>query len=120
TADQSQQPVRRVVVTVAGAEIQLGRSAITDDEGRFSIEGLPAGRFTLSATKPAYVPVTYGASRPGKPGIAIALSDGQHLTGLTISMTHGAAISGTIRNGLGQPHLSIQVSGFRELPGADF
>ena len=119
-ADGRHEPVRRVVVTMSGAELPLGRSAITDDEGRFSIEGLPAGRFSLSATKPAYVPAAYGASRPGRPGIAVALSEGQHLTGLTIAIAHGAAISGTIRNALGQPNPSIQVSVFRELPGADF
>ena len=43
--------VRRAIVTLSGAELIPSRSAVTDDDGRFTIAGLPAGRFTLTATR---------------------------------------------------------------------
>ena len=67
TGSASPRPARRAIVTLAGAELPAGRSAITDDEGRFVLDGLPAGRFTLTATKPAYLPAAYGADVPAVP-----------------------------------------------------
>src|SRR6185436_14822495 len=65
TMDATGAPVRRARVTLSGAELRGGRSAITDDTGRFSFTSLPAGRFTLTASKAGYVDITYGAKRPG-------------------------------------------------------
>ena len=61
-------PVRRAIVTIAGPGLVPSRSAITDDDGRFAIERLPAGRFTVSVSRAAFVTSIYGAKRPGKPG----------------------------------------------------
>jgi hypothetical protein len=116
SAEPNPQPIRRVVVTISGTELAAARAAITDDNGRFSIDGLPAGRFTLSAKKPAYLPATYGASRPGRPGIELAIASGQHVTNLSIVMTHGAAIAGVIRDNKGLPLSNARVSITRRLP----
>ena len=45
----STQPARKVRVSLSSPEIRGGRTAITDDDGRFSFTALPAGRYTLSA-----------------------------------------------------------------------
>ena len=68
-ADPQAQPVRRAIVTLSGTELPRGRTAITDDTGRFAFDALPAGRFTVSVTKAAYLAGAYGATRPGRPGI---------------------------------------------------
>ena len=52
-------PVRRAQVRISGAEI-LPKSATTDNEGRYEFTGLPAGRYTISATKSGYVTVKIG------------------------------------------------------------
>src|SRR5262245_65181694 len=49
------QPVARAIVTLKSAELPRGRTVISDDQGRFVFDRLPAGRFTLEATKPAYL-----------------------------------------------------------------
>jgi hypothetical protein len=46
TGDSSAKPVRLAIVTLGGSGLD-GRSAVTDDDGRFEFDGLPAGRFTL-------------------------------------------------------------------------
>ncbi len=120
TAAPNPQPIPRAVVTISGVALPAARAAITDDNGRFSIDGLPAGRFTLSAKKPAYLPATYGASRPGRPGIEVAIASGQHLAGLSIAMTPGAAISGLIRDRKGLPLSNARVSVIRRLPDGSF
>src|SRR6476620_9863971 len=82
-SEASPEPVRRAIVTISGPGAN-GRSAITDDQGRFTIGGLPAGQFTLTATKPAYTKNAYGAKGPGRPGTMIALAAGQSMTGLRL------------------------------------
>ncbi len=110
TADAASRPLSRVVVTASGAGLPAGHSAITDGDGRFSIGGLPAGHFTLTATKAAYLTAAYGSTRPGRAGVEIVLTDGQHLSGLTMAISHGAALSGTVRDPRGQPLATAQVT----------
>ena len=71
-------PVRRALVTLANPAAAVGRigggpsasptSVVTDDAGRFAFTGLPAGRFTISAAKPALLErlLRRDASRPGR------------------------------------------------------
>jgi hypothetical protein len=110
TADAASRPLSGVIVTMSGAGLPAGHSAITDGNGRFSIGGLPAGRFTLTATKAAYLPAAYGSTRPGRAGIEIVLADRQHVAGLTMAISHGAAVSGTVRDPSGQPLATAQVT----------
>jgi len=116
TASGPPQPARRAIVTLAGDGLPAGRSTITDDEGRFALNQLPAGRFMLKAAKPAYLPVAYGATRPGRAGAPIVLTAGSRILDLSLTLMHGAAIAGTIRNADGAPVNGATVSAFRVLP----
>src|ERR1017187_1651543 len=80
--DDQAQPaaVRRAIVTVAGPGLVPSHSAITDDEGRFAIDRLPGGRFTITVSRASFVTSMYGAKRPGRPGTALVVSDGQRLS----------------------------------------
>ena len=108
--DAQAQPVPNAIVTLTGAELPAGRAAITDERGGFSFERLPAGRFSLSSSKPAYLRATYGAVRPGGTGTTITLAAGEQLTGIKLTMPHGGAIAGIIRNSKGEPVPGIRVS----------
>jgi hypothetical protein len=96
------EPVRRVTVTLSDASGGRGRAAVTDDAGRFAFPALPAGRYQLSAWKAAYLPTAYGVTRPVKPGsvfagTAISLSDGQRFENVTLPITRGGVVTGTVR-----------------------
>jgi uncharacterized protein (DUF2141 family) len=99
TTDSAPQPVRRAIVSVNGPARQ---SAITDDDGRFAIAGLPPGNFTVTATKAAYVSTSYGATRAGGTGTPIAVAVGQ-IVDVTLSLARGGVIAGTIRDEGGRP-----------------
>jgi hypothetical protein len=50
------------------------RSAITDDAGRFVFNRLPAGSFSVTARKAAYLSTEHGSTKPGRAGSRIALA----------------------------------------------
>jgi protocatechuate 3,4-dioxygenase beta subunit len=106
-------PVRRAQVTLSGQELRGNRTALTDDQGRFAFQVLPAGRFTLTATKPGHVNVSYGAKRPGRPGTPIQLADGQRLEKLSIALPRGAVITGVVVDEHGEPAPGTQVRALR-------
>lgn len=108
TDDQVPRAVRNARVEIAG-EGRLARSVFSDPNGNFLFTGLPAGRYTITATKGGYVRTAFGAKRAERPGTPVTIADGQRLEGLTLKLAHGAVLSGTVRDELGQPAAGIAV-----------
>jgi hypothetical protein len=102
-------PVRRARVTLSGAELRGGRSTLTNDDGHFTFAALPAGRFTLRASKAGYVDVPFGAKRPGRPGTPIQLVDKQKLENANIALPKGGVITGMVIDESGEPAPGTQV-----------
>jgi hypothetical protein len=108
--DEKAMPIRRAVVTLAGAEIHGSRQAATDDGGRFVFDGLPAGRYTLTVDKAAYVRSYYGSRRIGvPPAMPIAVAESEQPAPIVIPLMRGAAIEGTISDENGLPVASAQL-----------
>lgn len=107
---QPPRPVRRARVTLHAGDNVNGWSATTDDDGRFVLAGVSAGRYVIEAQKPAWVTGRYGAARPGRPGIPIVVNEGATVQGLTIAMIRGSAISGTVLSRSGDPVPGVVVS----------
>jgi hypothetical protein len=103
-------PVRRAVVTLTGPGLTPSRGAISDDNGRFQIARLPAGRFTLTATRASFITSVYGAKRPGRPGTPIDVPDGGSVRDLVVRIWRGAAVAGVIRDENGLPAEGIAVN----------
>jgi uncharacterized protein (DUF2141 family) len=102
-AEDGKTPIRRVRVMLNSVDRSFGETAITGDDGGFRFTSLPAGRYTLAAMKPAYVRAQFGETRPGRVGTPIAVGDGQTLAGLTLPLTKGAVLGGTILDPTGEP-----------------
>jgi hypothetical protein len=100
-------PVRGAIVVVNGGASL--KTAITDDRGRFAVRDLPAGRYSVRATKAAYLWQTFGATRTGGPGVTIVLADGQ-TADASMSLTPGSVIAGTLTNGKGRPLQGVSVA----------
>ena len=103
TTDGTPQPVRRAIVALTGGPLALSLNAVTDDAGRFEIADVPAGRFTISASRASYVTIAYGASAPGRVGVPLVVEAGQRVTGIRLLLARGAAIAGTVRDADGEP-----------------
>jgi protocatechuate 3,4-dioxygenase beta subunit len=97
TVADSGQPARKARVSLSGVELRGGRSVITDANGSFAFAALPAGRYSLSASKPGHVTVSYGQRRPGpgRPGTPIQLGDGQKLQ-VALQLPRGGVITGAV------------------------
>jgi hypothetical protein len=108
TTDATPGPVRRAIVTLRD-EASFTRSEVSDEQGRFAFRALPAGRFTLTATRPGFVAATYGARRPGRPGAPLSLAAGQSLADVRLHMARGGAIGGTVRDPAGRPAANVEI-----------
>lgn len=109
----SPQPLPGAVITVSAPELPRSRATLADANGHFAFENLPPGRFMLSASKRAYITMAYGATRPGRPGVAVTLAAAERRDQLTIRLPRGAVITGAVLDASGQPQADMQVSAFR-------
>jgi hypothetical protein len=85
----------------------------TDAEGRYEFKELPAGRYTLSASKGSYVQLQYGQLRPFEPGKPIEVLEAQTLEKLDFALPKGGVITGRILDEFGEPLADAQVAAQR-------
>jgi len=109
-AAQPARPLRNAMVTLNSDAFIGPRLATTDDNGRFEFGRLPEGRYTLVATKAAYLTIQYGASKPRRSGTSVVLADGQRVANLKLAIPRGAVITGRVRNTAGEPVSSMLVT----------
>ncbi|MEX1128299.1 MAG: carboxypeptidase-like regulatory domain-containing protein, partial [Vicinamibacterales bacterium] len=105
-------PVRRAQIRLSGPDV-MPKSVATDHEGRFEFKDLPAGAFSVSASKSGFVTVNYGQKRPFEPGKPIEIVDGQVVDNADITMPRGSVIAGRIMDEFGDPVADTQVSAMR-------
>jgi hypothetical protein len=88
------------------------RTAMTDAQGSFSVEHLPAGQYSISVQRGSFLGTSYGQKKPGGPGTPVSLADGQKLS-LTFELVRGGVISGRVTSDDGEPLLGTQIRGWR-------
>jgi protocatechuate 3,4-dioxygenase beta subunit len=102
------QPARRARVTLNATEGGGSRTAMTDEEGRYAFDQLAAGRYNVSVSKNGHVGVTFGQTRPGRPGTPIQLADGQKFAA-NLQLPRGSVITGTVVDEYGEATAGTQV-----------
>jgi Carboxypeptidase regulatory-like domain len=105
-------PIRRAQVRVTGQGAG-SRVVTTDAQGRFEVRDLPAGRFTVSASKAGFVTLQYGQRRPSESGTPLELADAQMMDKLVIPLPRGSVISGRISDEFGEPVANAMVQAMR-------
>jgi len=109
-------PLRRVQMALQWSENPQFRPIVmTDAEGRYEFAQLPAGKFSLSASKPGYVALQYGQRRPYEGGTSIALNVGETVTSIDFALPRGGVIAGRITDEFGElmPQVQVQAQRFQ-------
>src|SRR5262249_6517916 len=84
-------------------------AADTDDNGKFTLQNLDEGSYTLQVQGNGYVPQAYGQRYAGGPGTPIVLAGGQNVKDVTVALTPAGNISGRIRDASSQPLVNVPV-----------
>ena len=114
-AASGDRPLAKAEVHAIAGAMHVDKAVLTDANGRYEIGELPAGRYTIVASKPNYVRASYGQRRPLGPGTPIDVAAGQIATRIDFSMQRTGAIAGRIVDELGDPAAGVQVSAMRRM-----
>lgn len=96
------EPIPRALVTMQSSP---QRSAFTDGNGSFSIDGVPAGRFPVHAQKPGY----FGSQESGSVRSVVMVDVGANSGSITIKLAAENIIFGRLTDANGQPIESVGV-----------
>jgi hypothetical protein len=88
---------------------------MTDADGHFNMESLPAGRYFVFASQQGYVGQRMASG--GIKGRGLNLGPDQHVSDLTIELIPGGTISGLIKNTDGKPVSGVSVEVLRYFHG---
>src|SRR5579872_2376666 len=102
-------PLKRARVLINAAELGGGRGTLTDDQGVFDFTELPAGRYSVVASKAGYVQLSYGQRRPLQAGTPLQLLDGQQLKGVDFRLPRGSVVAGAVFDEDGEPMPGVTV-----------
>lgn len=108
-------PVRKAQVRLVSVSPSQTRTTTSDMNGLFSFAQLPAGDYSLIASKPGYLEMTFGARRPGPgvPGTPITLAASQHIKDLAFRLPRGGVISGVVTDEFGDPAFGVPIRAMR-------
>ena len=106
-------PIRRAQVRASAPGVRSSRLATTDAQGRFEFREMPAGRYTVSASKGGFVGLQYGQQRPSQSGTPLEISNGQVMDKLVIALPRGSVISGRVFDEFGEPIANAVVNAMR-------
>ena len=112
TAADTNSPVRRAQVRATSPETRSSRLSTTDADGRFELKDLPAGRWTISATKGGFVAQQLGQRHPFESVEPIELTDGQRVTA-NFTLSRGSVITGRVSDEFGDPITGARVQVLR-------
>lgn len=103
-------PARFARVSVRTGSVPGERSALTDNEGKYVIAGLPPGSYQVWVTKPAYLTMYYGARRPVVTlGTPVQVDAGKPVNGIDMTLHRGGVVTGVVVGADGEPAPNVRV-----------
>jgi protocatechuate 3,4-dioxygenase beta subunit len=108
-------PIARALVHAHRPYI-AGQQAETDQSGRYHIDGLVAGEYTIAVRKFGFESRQYGQESGTAVGRLVTLKDGQSVNALDVTLLRPGAISGTIVDEFGEPVQDVMVGAVQLQP----
>jgi protocatechuate 3,4-dioxygenase beta subunit len=97
----------RVEPVMYGYKEAPSPKATTDEEGRFKLSNLPAGRYRVDSYTPTLVSPS---SKPNAPtGTEVILADGEEVEGIDLDLARGGVVTGRVVDGDGKPVVNLQI-----------
>jgi hypothetical protein len=112
-----QAPLARARVVLTGTPLTEARAAITDARGRFRLDRLPAGRFTVSVSRTGFVTTTRGSPDDDAP--PLELGPGDVHTDVDFELVPAGVIPGRVLDEDGAPFAGARVHAIRPRFGGD-
>lgn len=112
------QAIRKAQVRITSLDAVNGRQrenrlVTTDADGRYEFANLAAGRYLITASKGAYIQLSYQQKRPDDQTHPLQIRDGQTIDRADFVLPRGAVLTGRIVDEYGDPLSNIQVAMIR-------
>ena len=101
-------PLARARVRVFPRLDSPAGSAATDAAGRYELL-VPPGRYTVEASKPAYMTLSFGQRRAFERGTLVEVREGEALDDVDFVLPRGAVITGTVFEPFGEPAVDVRI-----------
>jgi hypothetical protein len=85
-------PLGRARIIISSPTLPEARVAISGADGTFAFDRLPAGSYSLAASRSGYAPQSHMEARPP----SIVLADGQSVKGIDVALLPAGVIAGRI------------------------
>src|SRR4051812_33371246 len=99
----SGEPLRRASILLMRADPTPGEmgppasySTQSNSSGQFNMKDIEPGRYRLTVNRNGYVPLTYGARGPQRPGTTLSLIRQQHMKDLALKLTPQSVVIGRV------------------------
>jgi len=105
-------PVYRAKVTARSGPVD--RAVTTDVNGAYTILGLPAGHYSVTASKDLFVPRSYGQTDKTRLSSPVSLDQDELLRGVDIALLRTGVITGFVFDANAQPLVRATVQAWRQ------
>ena len=102
-------PLRQAQVSLSSTALSEPRSVSTTTAGAFEFKELPAGRYTVTASRSGFLRLQYGQRRPGEPGRPIQVADGQTIDRVEFALPRMSVITGHVTDEVGDPLAGVSI-----------
>jgi len=112
---QTGEPVKKALVEVVSDDSVDPKvfTATTSAEGRFVLDGIPAGEYRVFAERTGFIAVDKKGHQAGQ--TAISLQAGQHLQDVVLYMLPAAIVNGRVFDEDGDPMADVDVVAWRPI-----
>ena len=100
-------PLRRAMVALGGSDLE--HTISTGLEGEYLLEQIPAGRYTLIASRSGYLTTRYGQARFGEPGTPLEVKNGETVDKIDFRLERAGVISGRVVDETGEAAAGVQM-----------